>query len=176
MALAALTAGGALSGCRAATPRPAALVQLRLAAPADGTRIFATSIAVSGSVSPSSASVLVVGRSVPVSDGSFSTRVALKPGTNLVDVLAGAPDADQAMNVVRVYRELPVVVPAVAGDSVSAAQGRLRSVGLVAQLHDTDGGLDFLLPLPRHACSTSPPAGRGVAPQSTVVVTVSKFC
>ena len=151
-------------------------MQLHLDAPVDGTRIFADSIAVSGSVSPPSASVLVLGRRVAVTAGSFSARVALKPGTNLVDVLAGAPQVQEAMNVVRVFRELPVTVPDLGGNSPSGAERQLEALGLVPRMHDSDGGLDFLLPIPRQVCSTSPAAGRGVAPGSTVDVTVSKFC
>ncbi len=172
-ALAASTA--ALSGCGAKS-QPVARVQLQLEAPADGTRILADSISVSGRVSPPSAAVLVRGRSVSVTAGSFSAQVSLKPGTNLVDVLAGAPHAQGAMGVVRVFRELPVTVPDLAGASPSGAERQLEALGLVPAIHDSDGGLDFLLPIARQVCVTSPTAGRGVAPESTVEVTVSKLC
>ena len=165
----------ALSGCGNAS-HPTAQVQLRLAAPADGTRILATSIGVSGTVAPATANVVVLGRSVAVNAGSFSARVALKPGTNLVDVLAGAPHAQGAMSVVRVFRELPVTVPDLAGASPSSAERQLEALGLAPRVHQSDGGLDFLLPIPRQVCVTNPGAGRGVAPGSTVTVTVSKLC
>ena len=166
---------GALSGCGAAS-RPTPPVKLRLDAPSDGTRILADSIAVSGTVSPAGAGVTVLGASVAVSGGSFSTRVALKPGTNLVDVLAGAPYAQGAMSVVRIVRELPVTVPYLDGASPSGAEHQLAALGLVAHVRDTDGGLDFLLPIPSQVCVTNPSAGQGVAPGSTVQLTVSKLC
>lgn len=170
-----LAASGVIAGCGMTATTPIR-VHLHVAAPADGTRIFAQSITVSGSVSPATASVMVLGRSVAVDGGSFSAQIQLAPGINLVDVLAGAPDAQEAMNVVRVFRELPVTVPSVSGDASSAAVTALKALGLVPRVHDTDGGLDFLLPVPRQACSTNPPAGQGVAPGSTVALTVSKFC
>ena len=152
-------------------------VQLRLDAPADGTRILADSIGVSGSAAPpATASMVVLGRSVAVNAGSFSVRVALKPGNYLVDVLAGAAHAQDAMSVVRIFRELPVTVPDLDGASPSRAERQLGAIGLVPRVHDSDGGLDFLLPIPRQVCVTTPAAGRGVAPGSTVNVTVSKLC
>jgi len=172
---AALATTAAIAGCGDAAQTPVR-VQLHLDAPADGTRILSPSITVSGSVSPASASVLVLGRSVTVDGGSFTAQIPLKPGTNLVDVLAGAPEAQEAMDVVRVFRELPVTVPGVGGDSSSAAVAALKAAGLVPRVHDTDGGLDFLLPIPRQACATNPPAGQGVAPGSTVDLTISKLC
>jgi Glucodextranase, domain B/PASTA domain len=171
VALAAL----ALAGCGGAS-QPVAHVQLHMQAPADGTRILARSIAVSGSVSPAGASVLVLGRSVAVTGGSFRAQVPLKPGDNLVDVLAGAPHAQDAMSFVRVFRELPVTIPDVGGESPSTAERQLESLGLVASVSDHEGGLDFLLPIPRQVCVTSPAAGQDVAPGSSVQVTVSKLC
>lgn len=172
-ALAAIS--GAISGC-GTTSRPTAYVQLRVNAPADGTRILAGSIGISGNVSPATATVLVLGRSVAVNRGTFSAQVTLKPGTNLVDVLAGAPHAQDAMSVVRVVRELPVTVPDLDGASPSGAERQLETLGLVPSVHDNEGGLDFLLPIPRQVCVTSPAAGSGVAPGSTIELTVSKLC
>jgi hypothetical protein len=113
---------------------------------------------------------------VPVSGGVFSTRVAVRPGMNVIDLLAGAPRAQAAMSAVRVYRELPVVVPRLDGASASAASAELRKVGLRARVHERGGFFQSLLPLSKHVCATEPPAGRLLAPSSVVAVEVAKVC
>jgi len=46
-----------------------------------------------GTVSPAGATVLVHGRRVEVAGGTFEATVGLEAGTNVIDVLASAPDA-----------------------------------------------------------------------------------
>jgi hypothetical protein len=164
----------ALAGCGSAS-KPEATVRLALTAPTDGARVTSDSITISGSVSPA-ASVLILGQRVPVARGAFTTRVSLQPGTNIIDVLAGAPHALATMTAVRVYRQVEVTVPDVSGDSPSAADRALQSAGLVARVVNNGQFFDFLIPTSPQVCSSSPGAGRSVAPGSTVTLSVSKTC
>jgi hypothetical protein len=171
--LAALLVAGCGSNTRAPDQAP---VHLSLSSPADGARLTAQTVMISGTVSPAGATVLVAGRGVPVSAGSFQTRVTLSPGQNIVDVLAGAPHARAAMAAVRVFRQVNVPVPSVIGDTVAAAKAALRSRGLTARTVENEPFYSFILPGSPVVCTTSPPAGRPVAPGSTVTVNVSKSC
>jgi hypothetical protein len=165
----------AVAGCGTAA-RPITPVQLVLAAPVDGTRVTNASVAISGTVSPAGASVLVLGQRVTVRHGAFSAQVSLQPGTNIIDVMAGAPRAPAAMAAVRVFRQVLVSVPNLVGDSPSDATSALRARGLVARTRDNDGFLGALIPTSPSVCSTTPPGGRQVLPGSPVTVTVSKTC
>jgi hypothetical protein len=151
-------------------------VQLQVSSPTDGTQVHAGSTTVSGTVEPAGATVLVLGRSVPVSHGAFSTQVSLAPGTNIVDVLAGAPRATAAMSAVRVVRIVYVPIPGLSGDSPSDAQAQLAALGLVPKINKNDGFFSVLLPVSDTVCNTKPPADAKVPPGSTVTVTVSKTC
>jgi hypothetical protein len=167
-----------LAGCGSTSRPPAqAPVHLSLSGPADGAHLTARSVRVSGTVSPAGATVLVSGSSVAVqADGSFATRVTLSPGQNIVDVLAGAPRARAAMAAVRVFRQVDVPVPSVTGDTVAAAKAALRARGLIARTVENEPFYSFILPGSPVVCTTSPAAGRPVAPGSTVTVNVSKSC
>jgi hypothetical protein len=165
----------ALAACGAAAPPPPS-VSLHLGAPADGARVLSATVLLSGTVSPAAATVEVLGRQIAVSGGAFSVPVPLQPGTNVIDVLAGAPQEQAAMSVVRVFRELEVSVPYVIGDSPTAAQSRLQGLHLGVRIVRNSFPLDFLIPVPYTVCATSPPAGRQVPPGSTIAVTVSKTC
>jgi hypothetical protein len=163
------------AGCGSAS-RPPVHVRLQLSDPLDGTRVTNSSIVVSGDVSPAGATVMVTGRSVPVTRGSFTTRVPLRPGTNLVDVLAGAAHAQAAMTAVRVYRQVYISIPDLSGDSPDSAARTLHGLGLVAKIQNRSAFFDFLLPSAPQVCGTSPGAGHSVLPASVVTVTVSKSC
>ncbi len=167
-----------LVGCGSTSRAPArAPVRLSLSGPADGTRLTAQSVLVRGTVSPEGATVLVAGTSVAVQPGgSFATRVALAPGQNIVDVLAGAPRARAAMEAVRVYRQVDVPVPSVVGETVPAARATLRARTLTARIVENEPFYSFLLPGSPVVCNTSPPAGRPVVPGSAVTVSISKAC
>jgi hypothetical protein len=165
-----------IAGCGAAA-KPLAQLRLQVGAPADGTRVTSSSIDVSGSVTPATgATVLVVGRSVPLTRGTFTIRVPLVPGTNIIDVLAGGVRARPAMAAVRVYRQVDVTVPDVSGDSPSSATRALLAVGLVPRIQNNGEFFDFLLPTSPEVCSTSPSGGRSVPPGSVVTVSTSKTC
>jgi beta-lactam-binding protein with PASTA domain len=95
---------------------------------------------------------------------------------NIVDVLAGAPAAQSAMNAVRVFRQVYVQVPDLTGAGTSDAEHQLRLLGLVPDVKKNESFFAILLPQSDTVCGTSPPAGARVAPGATVTVTVSKTC
>jgi hypothetical protein len=167
----------AVAAC-GSTPRPPAPpVRLSIAGPADGTTTLSAQVLVRGTVAPSVASVLVGGKPAGVSAGSFSTWVKVAPGTNVIDVLAGAPHARDAMSAVRVYRELPVRLPDVSGESASDAARTLRRLGLRAQIQDGGGFFQSLLPfVAKSVCATRPAAQSMLAPGSTVTLQIGRFC
>jgi hypothetical protein len=172
--LAALTAV-VFGGCGAAA-RSEPQIQLHLSEPADGVVVTSASVTVSGSVSPAGARVLVLGRVIPTAHGTFSTQVQLQPGTNLVDVLAGAVRAKAAMTAVRVYRQILVTVPNLGNDSPATATKALQALGLKVHVVDTDPFYSFLIPGSKGVCGISPNSGHRVLPGTTVTITESKTC
>jgi hypothetical protein len=165
----------ALAGCGAAA-RPERQLQLQVSEPLDGATVTTGSVTVSGSVTPLVTSVLVLGHRVTVSHGTFSAQVQLQPGSNLLDVLAGAAHAKAAMTAVRVFRQILVTIPDVSNDSPPNAAKALIALGLHVQLKDTDPFYSFLIPGGQSVCSLNPSAGHHVTPGSTVTISVSKTC
>jgi hypothetical protein len=166
----------ALAGCgeekKAAPP-----VRLSVDAPADMALVTDNSIEVRGVVSPSSARVTVDGDNVDASGGRFSARVDLQPGTNLIDVVAGAGDgARPAMVALRVRRQVTVAVPDLTGYTPSDAEDALAGLGLEAEVQESSGILDFLLPEDARVCETDPQPGTQLDPGSTVKVFAAKRC
>ncbi len=177
--LACALAGAAVfagAGCGSTAKPPQVRVRLSVSGPADGTRVSRGSVVVSGTVSPIGAAVTVLGHAVAVTRGSFSAKVDLRPGSNLVDILAGAANARAAMTAVRVFRQVYVQVPDLSGDSADGAIRALRAIGLVPRIQNNSQFFDFLLPTSPQVCGTSPAANRSVLPASVVTVTVSKTC
>jgi hypothetical protein len=166
---------GLLSACGSVHAPASSAVRLSVERPLDGAITLAPQIVVRGTVA-GAASVLVAGRSAPVSGGAFTIAVPVRPGSNVIDVMAGARGARAAMSALRVYRELPVEVPRLKGRGGSAASAELRRLGLRALVHDGSGFLQSLLPLSKHVCASSPPAGRWVAPGSAVALEIAKVC
>jgi hypothetical protein len=166
-----------LAGC-GGTPAPGPLAPVRLSvdAPPDRQTVDAESVQVHGTVSPGSAEVRVAGRQADVSGGSFRATVALAPGPNVIDVVAGAERRRSAVAAVRVVRVLDVTIPDLSGDDPGAAAKRLRKLGLSVQLHKRGGLLDDLLPGSDGVCGTDPQTGAKVAPGSRVNVTYGKVC
>jgi hypothetical protein len=166
------------AGCGTATgPPPGPPVTLTLSAPADGSRVSAQSAIVSGTVSPASARVQVLGREVRVaSDGRFAIAVGLGVGTNLIDVEASAPRSTGAVAAVRVIRYLLVAVPALTGESPTVAGTALSALGLAVKVQGSSNPLNFLFPGATKVCSSSPVAGTRVDPGSTVTIKTSRFC
>jgi hypothetical protein len=156
---------------------PVAPVRLAVTAPADLGSVRADSVQVRGTVHPAGADVLVSGARASVSGGTWTADVALRPGVNLVDVLASAGRAKPALTVVRVRRVLQIEVPDLVDDSVDDARQALADVGLKGDFQDTGGGFfDELLGGSPKVCETDPAAGDEVDPGTTVQVTVARRC
>lgn len=166
-----------MAGCGSGTSKPAPPVRLSVDAPSDMAVLRQGSVEVHGIVSPATADVKVEGRPITVTGGRFSTQVGLLPGTNLIDVVAGAPGgARPAMVALRVRREVTVQIPELAGVTPSDAKDTLAGLGLKADIKESSGILDFLLPENARVCDTNPPAGTNVQPASTVTVFAAKSC
>jgi hypothetical protein len=132
---------------------------------------------VHGVVSPTTARVTVEGKDVDVNGGRFSTQVDLQPGTNLIDVVAGAAGgARPAMAALRVRRQVTVAVPDLTGFTPNDAKDALAGLGLEADVQESSGILDFLLPENARVCGTDPQPGTQVDPGSTVTVFAAKRC
>jgi Glucodextranase, domain B/PASTA domain len=151
-------------------------VRLTIETPAVSSTTLAGEVLVTGRVAPPTATVLVAGQRVAVSSGSFSVQVPLRRGPNVVDVIAGAAQALGAMTAVRVYREVPVAIPDLTGDSPSEAVTRLGTLGLTSKVQEASGLIESLIPVAAQVCSTTPPVGRQVPPGSEVTVQVGKLC
>jgi hypothetical protein len=165
-----------LAACGTTASRPEPQIHLQVSEPIDGAVVTSSSVTLSGNVTPPASTVLVLGRRVDVTHGSFNTQIALQPGSNLVDVLAGAAHDRVAMTAVRVYRQILVTIPNVSNDSPPNAAKALVALGLQVKLKDTDPFYSFLLPVSQGVCGTSPSAGHRVDPGATVTISVSKTC
>ena len=165
-----------LAGCGSNAPPapPRASVRLVLDTPGDLDIVRGRSVEVSGSVRPASARVLVRGQQVAVSGGRFSTQVGLDAGTNVIDVMAGAPGVRDAMAAVRVRRQVTVRVPDVTGDSPRDARERLAGLGLAGVEVDAGGPFDALLPGDPAVCDTDPKAGKVVDAGTKVRLLIAK--
>jgi hypothetical protein len=152
-------------------------VRLQIASPSDQGTVREASVEVRGTVSPSSAEVIVRGERARVSGGAWSAQISLQPGVNVVDVLASAGTAKPALTAVRVRRVVDVEVPDLTGLSADDARQELDDANLKAELQTDDGGFfDDLLGGKPKVCETSPEAGATVDPGSTVTVTLARRC
>lgn len=170
----------ALAGCGGGEdderPKVLRAVQLELTGPQDAATVDGDAVQVTGRVSPGSAQVMVLGRQVAVSGGTFATEVALEEGANLIDVAAVAERRRPVTTAVRVVREVPVEIPDVVGDELDGAQGRLEALGLKVETEEGGGLFDDLLPGDTGVCATEPEAGTEVKPGSTVTLRVARVC
>ena len=73
-------------------------------------------------------------------------------------------------------RQVTVSVPGLAGVTPSDAKDTLAGLGLKADVKESTGLLDFLLPEDARVCETDPPAGTEVDPGTTVTVFAAKRC
>jgi hypothetical protein len=181
--LASLTAAACavvlLAGCgRAADPPAAPLqrVRLQVSTPADGVTVRSSDVEVSGSVVPASATVAVLGRRAQVAGGRFSIRVALDPGTTIVDVAASAARRRAAFVAVRVTREALVTVPDLGGTAEADIDAVVAPLGLRASIERAGGLLEAVLPGTRTVCRQEPAAGARVRRGRTITVLVGKTC
>jgi hypothetical protein len=164
-----------LTGCgRHAAPPP---VRVHIAAPGDLSTARDSSVQLRGTVQPAGATVVVRGRRAAVSgSGTFSARVDLSPGVNIIDVMASDGSARPALTAVRVRRIITVRVPDVAGLSGDDARTQLEGLGLKVDTQRTGGLIDELLGGARVVCQTDPAAGDEVDAGSTVHVFVGRNC
>jgi len=167
--------GPAACGDSDPPPRPAP-VRLVVSDPGDGATVREDSVEVRGRVAPALSAVTVRGRPVPVSGGEWHTTVDLENGTNLIDVIAGAPDSSPAMTAIRVTRVVTVTVPDVIGDSPEDARTQLEAVGLLAEIDDVGGVFDRLIPASSGVCDTDPGPGSKAEAGAKVRVSVAKVC
>ena len=151
-------------------------VVLEVAEPSDEAVVRADSVQVRGTVSPPGAAVRVAGRAAEVDAGSFTAKVTLDPGANVIDVTATARGRAPALTALRVTRELPVEVPDLVGMSVEEAESRLSDVGLRAEFDDSGGLFDGLLPGDPAVCEQDPEAGSEVRRGTVVVLAVARQC
>lgn len=168
----------AAAGCgadnRPSTPRQP--VQLTLSAPLDGATTREASVQVSGVVVPAAARVLVVGERASVSEGRFSAAVALREGTNVIDIGASAPGRRATWRALRVSRHSTIVMPAVVGREEGAARGALENLGLNVTVNNDDDIIDAFRGGPELVCASRPDGGAQVKPGSNVELVVSKTC
>jgi hypothetical protein len=166
-----LAAGLVLAAC-GETERPATepRVSLKLDVPSDGGAVRAETVAVRGTVTPADAAVRVGGHDAEVNGGEFSAEVALIPGGNVIDVTATAPGRRPATDAVRVLRDVRVKLPPLVGSESDAAIAALRKLDLKARELEGGSWLDRVLGGTMVVCSTSPPAGTLVDPETTVTL------
>jgi hypothetical protein len=172
-----LLAAAMLAGCGTqARPATTPRVALTLSAPRDGGMLRAQTVDVSGTVTPAGAAVSVEGRSATVDGGTFKATVALRPGGNVIDVVAILPGHRPASDALRVMRDMRVELPKLAGYDEADAFSRLRELGLQPVEKLTDNWLQRLIPGGEGVCATAPRAGALVPPHARVTVLVAKDC
>src|SRR5437763_1465742 len=81
----------ALTGCGSSGSTAAKPITVHVVAPADGSTTTANRVTVRGTVTPSNASIQVVGQEAQVGEGVFEASVPLQMGSNSIDILASAP-------------------------------------------------------------------------------------
>lgn len=87
-----------------AAPGANASVKLDITAPSDGSSMRADRVAVRGTVTPSDATVQILGRSVEVGNGVFAGFVPLHGGANTIDVVASAAGSAPATATITINR------------------------------------------------------------------------
>jgi hypothetical protein len=171
------TLGAAVITACGGDPRPAPPpVRLTVSAPRDLAVVHDERVEVTGSVRPSSATVIVEGRRATVAEGAFHATVSLAEGTNVVDVLASAGRTRPALAAIRVRRDVRVAVPDLVGTSADDARTQLTALGLKADVQRDDGIFDRLLPGAPQVCATDPESGTEVEPDTTVRLLVARNC
>lgn len=97
--------GFVMAGCGGSKTTGAnASVKLEITAPGDGSSVRADRVAVRGTVTPSDATVQILGRSVQVGNGVFAGSVPLHRGANTIDVVASAAGSAPATTTITVNR------------------------------------------------------------------------
>ena len=173
-----LLAAGLVLGACGETPRPATepRVKLKLAEPNNGGSILADRVDVKGTVTPADAAVRVAGEDAEVTDGTFTARVSLQPGGNVIDITATAPGQRPATDALRVTRDTRVKVPDVVGSTPEDADKALRAVGLTSEEERSGSWIDRLLPGDIHVCATRPEAGTLREKGTAVTIETARSC
>lgn len=83
------------------------VTRVQVSAPADGSVVSSDRVTVRGTVSPTNATVQVLGQPAQVGNGVFSTSVALQAGSNQIDVVASAPGTTPTTTTVTITRRMP---------------------------------------------------------------------
>ena len=175
--LVAAVLGASLAGCGdEPSPRPRPLVSLTLTAPRDAAVVREATAQVTGSVVPSSARVIVLGQRAAVNGGSFSARVDLHEGANIIDVGASAPGRRAVWRALRVTRRSTVRLPDVVGREADEARAILDDLGLAVTVTNDDDLIDAFRRGPRLVCLSDPSAGTLLRPGSEVELVVSRTC
>ena len=116
-----------------------ASVKLEITAPADGSSVRADRVAVRGTVTPSDATVQILGRSVQVGNGVFAGSVPLHRGANTIDVVASAAGSAPATATITVNR------PA----APTQGQADRAKEDLLSPAQRTAAAVSPLVPIPR---------------------------
>lgn len=172
----ALTAAGCGGGDRRRAARPPAPVQLHVSTPTDTAATEAATVTVSGTVTPADAAVRVLGRPAEVVDGSFTTRVALQPGANVIDLMATARGHGPALTALRVTRRMPIEVPDLTHLTPDQAKARVEALGLQLRTENGGGLLEGIMPGTPGVCGQQPDPGTKVDRGTPVLVVVAKRC
>jgi hypothetical protein len=151
-------------------------VRVTIAAPGDQSSTRADTLTVRGSVSPVDASVQVLGQPADVVAGTFTVRVPLQPGANVIDLAATAKRHAPTLTAVRVTREMPIVVPDLSHLTTDDAQARVARLGLRLRTENGGGLLEGILPGTPGVCDQRPAAGDEVHKGDIVTVLVAKRC
>jgi hypothetical protein len=168
-----------LAGCSRGAEQPAKVperVRLNVTAPRDGAVVRDESVLVSGTVRPPGAVMVIDGREIDTSRGTFSTEVPLDVGGNVIDVLASAGRRRPGVVALRVTRQIAVRVPSLAGVSADEARDRLAALGLRPEITDRGTLLEDLLPIDAVVCNVDPAVGTEVQGGATIRVEVRKLC
>jgi hypothetical protein len=169
-----------VTACGGDGKRPGAsgrgVVRVTIVGPGDQTTTRAGTLTVSGSVSPASASVLVLGQPADVVAGAFTARVPLQPGANVIDLEATAKGRSPALTALRVTREVPIVVPDLSHLTTADARARAAKLGLRLRTENGGGLLEGILPGTPGVCAQRPDPGSELRRGETVTVLVAKRC
>jgi hypothetical protein len=173
-----LLLAAASSGCGSNSkppPDPAA-VKLSITAPNDSSTVQDDSVQLTGTVQPARAAVEVLGQNAAVRGGSFSARVPLKEGVNVIDVSATMPGRSAAFAALRVTYDPRVTIPDLTHVVDDAAAARIAKLGLDPQLEAIGGLFDEFRSGARRVCESDPPAGTEVDPGTSVTLKTKKTC
>lgn len=172
-----LACAAALAACGGGdAQRPEPRVSVRVTAPADLVVVRGDAVDIAGRVAPAGSAVTVLGRPASVDGDTFTARVPLRPGANIVDVAATAPGRRAAFAALRVVREIRVRLPDLAGRDAAGAEAQLAALGLRVDEQRGGGLFDPLLPGDPKVCESRPEPGAELLPGTTVQLVVARGC